>query len=116
VRSIAALVDSPMAGAIWETFVFAQLRHRERREGRPGSLFYWRDRTREVDFVVDHGGRAELIEAKWTEIASEADAVNLSFVAGVLGARRVTGGLIVCRTPNAYPLAGAFRAVPASEL
>jgi hypothetical protein len=33
-----------------------------------GSLFFWRDRAREVDFVVDVGGRLELFEAKWTEV------------------------------------------------
>ena len=57
IRSEEALRQSPGAGAVWETFVFAQLRGRERRAGRAGSLFFWRDRTREVDFVVDVGGR-----------------------------------------------------------
>ena len=68
IRSEEALRQSPAAGAVWETFVFAQLRDRERRAGRTGSLFFWRDRTREVDFVVDAGGRLELFEAKWTEL------------------------------------------------
>src|SRR5208283_1137277 len=68
IRSEAVLRQSPAAGAIWETFVFAQLRSRERRAGRVGSLFFWRDRTREVDFVVDVGGRLELFEAKWAEV------------------------------------------------
>jgi predicted AAA+ superfamily ATPase len=63
IRSEEALRQSPTAGAVWETFVFAQLRDRERRAGRTGSLFFWRDRTREVDFVVDAGGRLELFEA-----------------------------------------------------
>ena len=68
IRSEEALRQAPAVGAIWETFVFAQLRARERRAGRVGSLFFWRDRTREVDFVVDVGGRLELFEAKWTEV------------------------------------------------
>src|SRR5947209_10590625 len=53
IHSEDALVQSPAAGAVWETFVFAQLRSRERRAGRSGNLFFWRDRTREVDFVAD---------------------------------------------------------------
>jgi predicted AAA+ superfamily ATPase len=48
-----------------ETFVFAQLRHRERRVALES---VWRDRTREVDFVVDIGGRLELMEGKRTEL------------------------------------------------
>jgi uncharacterized protein len=52
IRSEEALRESPAVGAIWETFVFAQLRGRERRAARARGLFFWRDRTREVDFVV----------------------------------------------------------------
>jgi len=116
VRSEEALRESPAAGAIWETFVFAQLRARERRAGRAGSLFFWRDRTREVDFVVDVGGQLELFEAKWTELPDESDAVNLGFAGKVLGKARVASGAVVCRTPNSFPLANGFHVLPVSEL
>jgi len=116
IRSIEALRQSPAAGAVWETFVFAQLRHRERRAGRNGSLFFWRDRTREVDFVVDNGGRSELFEAKWTEIPDLGDTVNLDFVRNVIGKSRVTAGAIVSRTPNSFPFSNGFRALPVTEL
>ena len=92
IRSEEALRQSPAVGAVWETFVFAQLRDRERRAGRTGSLFFWRDRTREVDFVVDTGGRLELFEAKWTELPDVGDTVNLDFVRNVVGKSRVTAG------------------------
>ena len=116
IRSEDALRQSPAAGAIWETFVFAQLRGRERRARRAGSLFFWRDRTREVDFVVDVGGRLELFEAKWTELPREGDVVNLDYMRKTLGKTRVTGGAVVSRTPNSYPIMNAFRALPISEL
>ena len=38
IRSVEALRQAPAVGAIWETFVFAQLRARERRAGRVGSV------------------------------------------------------------------------------
>ena len=116
IRSEDALRQSPSAGAVWETFVFAQLRGRERRAGRAGSLFFWRDRMREVDFIVDVGGRLELFEAKWTELPAESDVVNLDFMRKTLGKARVTSGVVVSRTPNSYPIVNGFRAVPASEL
>lgn len=116
IRSPDALFQSPAAGSVWETFVFAQLRHRERRAGRRGSLFFWRDRTREVDFLADAGGRFELFEAKWTELPSASDAVNLGFVRSVIGEDRVTGGGIVCRAPNRYPLADGFLTLPPTEI
>jgi uncharacterized protein len=116
IRSEEALRQSPAIGAIWETFVFAQLRDRERRAGRVGALFFWRDRTREVDFLIDTGGRLELLEAKWTELPDSSDTVNLEFVRNAVGKSRVTGGSIISRTPNSFPLSNGFRALPVTEL
>jgi predicted AAA+ superfamily ATPase len=115
-RSEAALTDSPLAGGVWETFVLAQLRHRERHAGRTGSLFFWRDRTREVDFIAEVGGRLELYEARWTELPAAADAGNLEFVRAAVGRERVARGAIICRAPNGYPLGDGFRAVPVDEV
>lgn len=116
IRSEETLRQAPAAGAVWETFVFAQLRDRERRTGRVGSLFFWRDRTREVDFVADVAGRLELFEAKWSEVPGSGDTVNLDFVRNAVGKSRIAGGAVVCRTPNGFPLANGFRAVPVTEL
>jgi hypothetical protein len=116
IRSEEALRQSPAVGAVWETFVFAQLRDRERRAGRSGSLFFWRDRTREVDFLADVGGNLELFEAKWTEVPDAGDTVNLDFVRNAVGKASVASGAVVCRTPNSFPLPGGFRALPVTEL
>src|SRR6202051_4732597 len=116
IRSETALRQAPGAGAIWETFVFAQLRDGERRAARTGSLFFWRDRTREVDFVVDTGGRLELFEAKWTELPDAGDTVNLDFVRNGVGKSGVAGGVMVCRASSGFPLSNGFRAVPVTEL
>jgi uncharacterized protein len=116
IQSPEELRQSPLAGAVWETFVFAQLRHRERRAGRRASLFFWRDRSREVDFVVEAGGRLELLEAKWTEAPAAADAVNLEFVRRAVGATMVSGGGIVCRARHGYPLNEGFRVISITEL
>jgi uncharacterized protein len=89
---------------------------RERRTGGTGSLFFWRDRTREVDFVVDTGGHLELLEAKWTELPDAGDTVDLGFVRNVVGKSRVAAGATVCRTPNSFPLANGFRALPVTGL
>ncbi len=116
IRSEEALRASPAAGAVWETFVFAQLRERERRAGRAGNLFYWRDRSREVDFVSDAGGRLELYEAKWTELPTAGDTVNLDYVRRVAGESGITEGAIVARAANSYPLPNGFRVLPVTEL
>jgi uncharacterized protein len=116
IRSEEDLGQSPAVGAIWETFVFAQLRHRERKAGRAGSLFFWRDRTREVDFVSEAAGRVELFEAKWTELPTSSDAANLTFARDVVGPPRVAGGGIICRARNGFPLDQGFRVVTIADL
>jgi len=116
IRSAQALMQSPAAGAVWETFVFQQLRDRERKAGRTGSLFFWRDRTREVDFLIDAAGILELFEAKWTELPTDRDAVNLEFVRRAVGKSRVAGAAVVSRTRHSYPLADGFRAMRVTEL
>jgi uncharacterized protein len=116
IRSEEALRQSPATGQVWETFVFAQLRDRERRLGRVGSLFFWRHRTREVDFVIDAGGRLEFFEAKWTELPTGGDAVNLNFVRKTVGRSRIASGTVVSRTPNSFPLGDGFRAVAVTDL
>jgi len=116
IHSEQALYQAPAAGAIWETFVFAQLRECERRAGRVWSLFFWRDRTREVDFVVEVGGRLELFEAKWTEVPTATDTVNLEFPRKVVGKSGIAEGAVISRTPNGYPLANGLRTMPVTEL
>jgi predicted AAA+ superfamily ATPase len=116
IRSEAALRESPAVGAVWETFVFAQLRARERNAGRMGSLFFWRDRTREVDFVVDVGGRLELFEAKWTELPDLGDTANVDFVRGIVGKTTVKRGAVIARTPNSFPFANGFHALSVQDL
>lgn len=56
-----ALRPSPAAGAVWETFVFAQLRYREGRACRARSRYYRRDRKPEMDLVVESAGFPGLV-------------------------------------------------------
>jgi uncharacterized protein len=107
---------SPSVGAVWETFVFAQLRHREHRAGRGRTLFFWRSRTKEVDFVVDTGGRLELFEAKWTEVPGPADAAGLIAAREAMGNDVVSSASVVCRAPNGYPLKNGTRVRTISEI
>jgi predicted AAA+ superfamily ATPase len=57
IRSKEALRQSPAAGAAWETFVFAQLRDRERRAGCTGSPLLLARSDSRSGFRVDAGAR-----------------------------------------------------------
>ena len=84
--------------------------------GRSGSLFFWRDRTREVDFAVESAGRLELYEVKWTELPTVGDLTNLRFVRDVIGPSKVKRAGVICRTPTDYPMTDGFRAMPVDAL
>lgn len=66
VHSADDLRAAPSAGALWETLVCAEIRRSQ--AGRHGSwnLHFWRDRSREADFLVPRAGRLHLADAKWT--------------------------------------------------
>ena len=98
------------------TFVLAQFRDRERRAGRTGSFFFWRDRTRKLDLVVDASGRLDLFEAKWTELPNLGDPVNLKFERNVIGKSPMAADGVVSRISNSFPFPNEFRALPVAEL
>lgn len=116
IRSTRDLIESPLASAVFETFVCAELRKQNRLDLRPGGLFFFRDRTKEVDFLLDRGGRFELFEAKWTEHPDARDASQLAHVGALLGEKNVLARSIVCRAPNRYPLSGGIEAVSVADL
>ncbi len=97
IRDESELRRSPFVGAIWETFVCAELRRRQLAVEGGTSLHFWRDRDREVDFVIHRGGRFELLEAKFTADPSPRDVMQLEDLAATLGTL-VTAQRLLCRT------------------
>jgi hypothetical protein len=61
-------------------------------------------------------GLYDLFEAKWAEVPSAGDAVNLDFVRNVVGKSRIAAAAIICRTANSYPLADGVRVLPVVDL
>ena len=105
------LYDSPLAGALWETAVFTELRRLL--AGRGGwQVWYWRDRTKEADFLLHKAGRFLLADAKWSEHPSDPGKL-----------RRIRSELdpyppcaLICRTDNPYPLGNDIQAIPLGSL
>ena len=59
-----SLPESPSYGAIWETFVYAELRKAIAFHRPDAALWYYRDQQVEVDFIIACGGKLHLAEAK----------------------------------------------------
>jgi uncharacterized protein len=112
VSSSMDLLASPFAGAVWETLVCGELRRQLRFGARPGQLFYFRDRSKEVDFVIHRGGRFELYEAKWTERPDAGDLRSIQTVSEELGKHTIMRRGIICRVGNPHPLEEGAEALP----
>ena len=113
VHTAQALHSSPLAGALWETLVCAEIRRAQTNRRGGWDLNFWRDRTCEADFLLHRAGTFHLADAKWTEHPRVRDAEVLRKVARELPDGAVRSMSIFCRAPNAYPIgAGDVHAVP----
>ena len=116
IRHASDAAASPLAGALWETLVAGELRRRQTHREGGWDFHFWRDRTKEADFLFHRGGTFDLGEAKWTEQPSQRDAEALLRVAAELPRGRVRRCAIICRCANAYPLASGVQAIPLGGL
>ena len=114
IRNRDDLRQSPHAEPFWETWICAELRKKLRLSER-GDLYFWRDRNREVDFLIHRAGRFEFLDAKWSEQPDAGDAANLERTAQELPRGSVVRSALICRTLHAYPVGPRSQAVPLGE-
>ena len=113
VHSTRALHSSPLVGALWETLVCAEIRRAQSNRRGGWDFSFWRDRTREADFLLHRAGVYHIADAKWTEHPSPRDAAALRQVARELPDGAVRSMSIICRAANSYPLGtGDVHAMP----
>jgi len=117
IDSVDDLARSPMAGAVWETFVFSEIRKRSVFKHGRWDVWLWRDsRGLEIDFLINRGGRFKLIEAKLSEAPERRDAERLKKVASLLGDKSVDRMAIVSRTKQRFPMGDGVDAISLGEL
>jgi hypothetical protein len=99
-----AVGNSPMVGAIWETFILNELVKAKEAAGSSARIFFWRDTHGvEVDFVLEHQGKLRLIEAKWAEnIRDLRMSASIEKIRSLLGKRDRGEHWIVCRTAHSH--------------
>lgn len=115
------LEASPLLGAIWEAFVYAELRKACAAHAPDHEIFFYRDQQgREVDFIVHGAGALACIECKWTELPRPDHARTLNDVASLLsGARpkpRTVRRIIAARPRTNYPLPDGTRVAHGASL
>jgi uncharacterized protein len=101
---------SPALGAIWENFIFAELRRYLHWFALPYRAYYYRDQqSREIDFLVDCGLILQLLEVKWTERPEKSDVRTMHQIAALMAKAkpypiRVARQGVICRTSMDYPI------------
>jgi predicted AAA+ superfamily ATPase len=111
------LERTPLVGAVWENFVFAELRRKLHLSDPRHAIYFYRDQqAREIDFLVESGGTISLLETKWTERPDKADARTIEQIADLLSQAKphpVALGrqAVICRAAMDYPLTETVKAV-----
>ncbi len=111
-----AVTGSYLVGAIWETFVFGELRKHLSLSAPQATIWHYRDQSRETDFIIEKDGRLHLAEAKWKEIPTSRDFAQMLKVHELLGERAGWPIMVLCRTRQSFPVAENLLAVNAFRL
>ena len=99
-----AISESYLIGPIWETFLFGELRKHLRIDAPEATVWFYRDQSREVDFVIDRDGQLTLAESKWKELPTARDFGQAMAVQALLP--RVRWPVkVLCRTKQSHPVA-----------
>jgi predicted AAA+ superfamily ATPase len=104
IRTAADLRNSPHTPALWETYVHAELRRIVAVTSPQAELAFWRDRTKEVDFLVPTARGLVLVDADWTELPPTAAVSRLLRIRSAIGTDAVAAMAIACRTPHRQSL------------
>ena len=105
-----SVTDSYLIGSIWETFLFSELRKYLSAVAPEATVWFYRDQSREVDFVIEKDARMTLAEAKWKELPGRRDFRQLLAAQPLLRAARPPV-MVLCRTGQSFPVAKGMLAV-----
>lgn len=106
------LTNSPLAGSLWESMVCGELGRLTQTGAAPWHLAFWRDRTKEADFLLHRAGHFRLADAKWSEHPDGPG--KLALVRRQM--EPAPASAIICRSANRYPIAAGIEALPLADL
>lgn len=107
------ILQSPLSGALWETYAFTQIHRYLLSHGISNPpLFYWRTKDgREVDFVFEKGGRFIAFEAKLTGTPASDAARGFEYLRQYYGEDSLIKGFVICRVKKDFSIGKGIKAV-----
>ncbi len=119
IQDVESLRASPLAGALWETFVVGQvLRHFQVDKQRP-PVWFWRTASGvEVDLLIERGGRFTGLECKLSERPGTEALRGFHGLTALYGHDALEAGFVACRTSHPYRIGDdpPVRAVGVADL
>jgi hypothetical protein len=111
------LFKSPLAGAIWESYVFGQILRHTGSKGAPATINYWRTASGpEVDLVIEESStKVAAVECKLKERPDIMDSAGLRALEEAEKGK-ITKKFVVCRTKVTYRLSDGTWVLNPSEL
>ncbi len=111
------LFSSPLAGAVWESFVTNQILRYYTTQGKRAPLWYWRTPYgQEVDLIIEEGGgMLTAIECKLSEHPTVKDCMGLRALESFYGKNSIVNSYIACRTSMKYKIQPNILAVDGSD-
>jgi predicted AAA+ superfamily ATPase len=115
-RDVDHLAAGPMAGAVFETYVFSQVYKRLLNRGIDPNVYFWRTATgTEVDILVEEQGLLHPLEVKATATPRPSMAKGIVSFRNDLGPQ-ASKGYVVHMGQMTLPLAPKVEAIPLSQL
>lgn len=104
---------SHSAGALWETYAFNQIYRSLLSHGIGNPpLFFWRTKDgREVDFVIEKGGRFIAFEAKLTGSPGSEALKGFTSIKEYYGRDSLMKGFVICKIKESFSIAKDIKAV-----
>ncbi len=106
------IANSPMAGALWETYAFGQIQRYLLSQGiSTPTLYYWRTKDgKEVDFIIEKGGQFIAFEAKLTGAPTLDAAKGFDYFKNYYGEDTLLKKYIICRVEKDHTIGKGIRA------
>lgn len=98
------IIKSPAIGAIWETFVFAEMRKQIAVGRKKRKLWFYRDQSQqEIDFILEEGFDCSLYEVKWSSHPNDKAIKALDRVSKIFAKAKdykVVSKVLISRAPE----------------
>lgn len=98
------LTRSPIAGALWETYVLNQILKYFNNSGQSNpNLWFWRTNIgEEVDFLIEKGSRFYTIECKLTANPGEKDLKGFNALKRYYGEESIINSFLACKVETVF--------------